>query len=89
MGAGGIGSGCRNVMLYLDDVPNVEVGVLLDRSCPLNGRVTAFTLPAGTAALTIHRGPFGDVGRAHDAVVGWCETHASHQRRPLGALRAA
>lgn len=29
--AGGIHRGCRNVMLYLDSVPNVQVGVLLDR----------------------------------------------------------
>ena len=27
----GIQSGCRNVMLYKDGVPNVEIGVLLDR----------------------------------------------------------
>ena len=26
--AGGIHSGCRNIMLYLDDVPHVEVGVV-------------------------------------------------------------
>jgi len=37
--AGGIHRGCPNVMLYLDDVPHVEVGVLLDRPCPLTGRV--------------------------------------------------
>ena len=53
--AGGIYRGCRNVMLYLDDVPNVEVGVLLDRPCPLTGRVVASALPAGTAAMTVHR----------------------------------
>jgi hypothetical protein len=39
--AGGIDRGCRNIMLYLDGVPNVEVGVLLDRPCPLTGRVVA------------------------------------------------
>jgi effector-binding domain-containing protein len=72
--AGGIDRGCRNVMLYLDDVPHVEVGVLLDRSCPLTGRVTASALPAGTAATTVHHGSFGDVGAAHDAVVHWCAT---------------
>ena len=22
--------------------------------------------------MTVHRGPFGDVGAAHDAVLGWC-----------------
>lgn len=73
--AGGITRGCRNVMLYLDDVPNVEVGVLLDRSCPLTGRVVASALPAGRAATAVHRGPFGEVGAAHDAVHEWCAAH--------------
>ena len=79
--AGGIHRGCRNVMLYLDSVPNVEVGVLLDQPCPLTGRVTASVLPAGTVATTVHRGPFGDVGVAHDAVLQWCATHG---HRPTG-----
>jgi effector-binding domain-containing protein len=79
--AGGIYRGCRNIMLYLDSVPNVEVGVLLDQPCPLTGRVVASALPAGTAATTVHRGPFGAVGAAHDAVLGWC---AAHGHRPDG-----
>jgi hypothetical protein len=61
--AGGIYRGCRNIMLYRDSVPNVEVGVLLDQRCPLTGRVVASALPAGTAAMTVHRGHFGGVGR--------------------------
>jgi effector-binding domain-containing protein len=73
--AGGIERGCRNVMLYRDGVPNVEVGVLLDQPCPLTGRVTASTLPSGTVASTVHRGPFADLGAAHDAVVSWCAAH--------------
>jgi effector-binding domain-containing protein len=76
--AGGIHRGCRNVMLYLDSVPNVEVGVLLDQPCPLTGRVTASMLPAGRAATTVHRGSFGDVGAAHDAVLQWCDARG-HQ----------
>ncbi len=60
--AGGIYRGCRNVMLYLNSVPEVEVGVLLDQPCPLTGQVVASALPAGTAAMTVHRGPFGDLG---------------------------
>jgi effector-binding domain-containing protein len=70
--AGGIDRGCRNIMLYLDNAPNVEVGVLLDRPCPLTGRVVASALPAGATAMTIHRGPFGEVRAAHDAVLRWC-----------------
>jgi effector-binding domain-containing protein len=70
--AGGIGRGCRNIMLYHDDTPRVEVGVLLDQPCPLTGRVVSSALPAGRAATTVHRGPFGGVGAAHDAVLAWC-----------------
>ncbi len=70
--AAGITRGHRNVMLYLDNVPHIEVGVLLNQGCPLSGRVVASTLPAGTAASTVHRGPFAEVGLAHDAVVRWC-----------------
>jgi effector-binding domain-containing protein len=73
--AAGIYRGCRNVMLYLDSVPNVEIGVLRGEPCPLTGRVVASALPAGTAAMTVHRGPFRDVGAAHDAVVSWCAAH--------------
>jgi len=81
--AGGIERGCRNVMLYLDGAPHVEVGVLLDRPCPLTGRVVASTLPAGTAATTVHRGSFADLGAAHDAVVSWCGA----QGLPLTGVR--
>ncbi|HJQ45335.1 MAG TPA: GyrI-like domain-containing protein [Amycolatopsis sp.] len=73
--SGGIHRGCRNIMLYRDSVPNVEVGVLLDQPCPLTGRVVPSALPAGTAATTVHRGPFGDVGLGHDAVLAWCAQH--------------
>jgi effector-binding domain-containing protein len=40
--------------------------------------VVASALPAGAAATTVHRGPFGDVGAAHDAVLHWCTTHGHH-----------
>ncbi|HYY79161.1 MAG TPA: GyrI-like domain-containing protein, partial [Actinomycetes bacterium] len=56
--ASGIDRGCRNVMLYRDDVPNVEVGVELGQPCPLTGRVVASSLPAGRVAMTVHRGPY-------------------------------
>jgi effector-binding domain-containing protein len=81
--AGGIHRGCRNIMLYWDSVPNVEVGVLLDQPCPLTGRVVASALPAGSAAMTVHRGPFGELGAAHDAVGRWCTA----QRRQLTGTR--
>jgi effector-binding domain-containing protein len=79
--AGGIDRGCRNVMLYRDDVPNVEVGVELLQPCPLTGRVVASTLPAGQVATAVHRGPYAGLAGAHEAVLDWCATQG---RRPAG-----
>jgi effector-binding domain-containing protein len=70
--AGGIDRGCRNVMLYLDDVPHVEVGVELNQPCPLSGRVVSSKLPAGKVALTRHIGPYGGLGSAHRPVLDRC-----------------
>src|SRR5689334_23688202 len=70
--AGGVQSGCRNIMLYLDDVPNVEVGVLLNQPCPLTGQVVASNLPAGRVAHTVHYGSYAELGAAHQAVIDFC-----------------
>jgi effector-binding domain-containing protein len=79
--AAGIDQGCRNVMLYLDDVPHVEVGVELTVPCPLTGRVVASALPAGQAAMTVHRGGYAGLAAAHQAVDEWCRAEG---RRPAG-----
>ena len=71
----------RNVMLYEDDVPNVEVGVEVDGAFAPGNRVVPSALPAGRAAATVHRGepsPAG-VAAAHAAVVDWCEANG-HER---------
>jgi len=73
--AAGVDRGCRNVMLYRDDEPNVEIGVELLRPCPLTGRVVASALPAGQVAMTVHRGPYSGLGSAHRALVDWCIAH--------------
>ena len=64
----------QNVMLYLDDQPSVEVGVLLEVPFEgdADGRVVASALPPGDAATTTHRGPYEGLGEAHQAVIGWC-----------------
>lgn len=72
--AAGITGGCRNVMLYLDDEPHVEVGVLLPASLRrprLTGRVVVSTLPAGSVAATMHRGPYAGLAAAHRDVLRW------------------
>ena len=73
--ASGIQSGCRNVMLYLDGVPHVEIGVELDRPCELTGRVVRSALPAGPAVMTVHSGSYADLGVADRAILDWCATN--------------
>ena len=70
--AGGIHRGCRNIMLYWDDTPRVEVGVELLVPCPLAGRVVASALPAGRVVMTTHYGAYAGLAAAHQAVIDWC-----------------
>jgi effector-binding domain-containing protein len=67
----------RNVMLYLDGVPSVEVGVEVAAPFTPSGRVTASALPQGRAATTVARGAPSREGiaAAHAAVVEWCEAN--------------
>ena len=67
----------RNVMLYLDDVPTVEVGVELQGAFAPSGRVVASALPAGRAATTVARGAPSAEGlqAAHAAVVEWSKVN--------------
>lgn len=62
----------RNVMLYKDDVPNVEVGVEVAGSFAPLGRVIASALPAGRVAMATHRGSW-DVGPTHRAIIDECD----------------
>ena len=55
----------HNVMLFHDDVPNVEVGVQVAGPFTGAGRVTASELPGGRIATTVHRGPYDDLDAAH------------------------
>jgi effector-binding domain-containing protein len=64
----------RNVMLYLDDVPTVEIGVELEGTLTApSGRIVASALPEGRAATTVAVGAPSREGlaAAHAAVVQW------------------
>ena len=71
----------RNVMVYADDTPNVEVGVEMPDAFKANGRVVPSTLPSGRAARTVAQGPPTPegLGAAHDAVVRWCEANGEQR----------
>jgi effector-binding domain-containing protein len=72
----------RNVMLYKDDVPNVEIGVEAAAAFPPIGRVVSSALPAGRVLTATHRGPFDEVGAAHEAVVRACDERGLRRRGP-------
>ena len=66
--------GC-NIVLYIDDVPNVEVGVIVDDTSSFIGTpppVRASTLPAGNVCSTVHVGLYADLVAAHAAIRSWC-----------------
>jgi effector-binding domain-containing protein len=65
----------HNVMLYKDDVPNVEVGVQVTGSFDSVGRVTASSLPGGLVATATHMGPVSALGDTHQAVREWIEAN--------------
>jgi len=69
--AAGVTSGCPNVMLYLDDVPHVEVGVIADLASVAGGGVVTSELPGGRVAIVTHTGSYAELGLAHDAVTRW------------------
>jgi effector-binding domain-containing protein len=81
-GAGGGEDRWRNVMLYKDDVPNVEVGVLASGPFSGAGNVIASALPAGLTAGVTHRGPYAGLDLAHRAVRDWCAAHGRQLAGP-------
>ncbi len=72
---GGATQDGHNVMLYRDDVPNVEVGVQVAGPFEPMGRVVPSVLPAGEVASTVHRGRYDALEEAHVAVKAWCGSH--------------
>src|SRR5580700_1002013 len=52
----------HNVMLYKDDVPNVEVGVEVSGSFAPTGEVVASALTGGLVATATHTGQIARIG---------------------------
>src|SRR5579862_4987217 len=65
----------HNIMLYYDDVPNVEVGVQVTRSFDCAGHVVPSALPGGLVATATHTGPIVAIGDTHQAVRQWSKAH--------------
>ena len=71
----------HNVMLYKDDVPNVEVGVQVAGTFEPTGEVVASTLPGGLVA-TARAGSIEALGDTHDSVRRWCAAHGHRLSGP-------
>ena len=72
----------QNVMLYKDDRPDVEVGVLVSGSFEPEGRVIASELPGGEVATAIHRGDYGELGVTHAVVRDHVAAHGRELAGP-------
>lgn len=68
LATGGEGERWQNMMLYKDQRPDVEVGVLVSQPFEPHGRVVCSQLPGGEVATAVHRGDYGGLGATHDAV---------------------
>jgi effector-binding domain-containing protein len=79
LATGSEGESWQNVMLYKDQTPDVEVGVLVTAPFESGGRVIASELPGGEVATATHRGDYVALGIAHDAV----RNHVAAQGREL------
>ncbi|HUB39857.1 MAG TPA: GyrI-like domain-containing protein [Streptosporangiaceae bacterium] len=61
----------HNVMLYKDDVPNVEIGVQVSGSFDPAGHVVPSVLPGGLVATATHTDPVAGIGGTHQTVAEW------------------
>jgi effector-binding domain-containing protein len=68
LATGSGGERWQNVMLYKDQRPDVEVGVLVTAPFEPEGRVIASELPGGKVATASHRGDYASLAVTHDAV---------------------
>jgi effector-binding domain-containing protein len=72
----------QNVMLYKDQRPDVEVGVLVSAPFPAEGSVIPSALPAGDVATATHRGDYAKLGVTHEAVREYAAAHGRELAGP-------
>ncbi len=62
----------RQLALYLNDVMDIECGVLVARPFSDSGRVVCSATPAGLTARFVHVGPYDALPGVHEALMAWC-----------------
>jgi DNA-binding transcriptional MerR regulator len=83
-GAEGMAVGIDHNSEYMEQNPDMEATAYLEAPVPEGGRVKVHTLPGGTVASTIHRGPYEDLSKAYAALMVWLEPSGY---RPVGPSR--
>jgi hypothetical protein len=71
----------QNVMLYKDQRPDVEVGVLVSELFESDGPVVCSALPAGEVATAMHRGDYARLGFTHETVRDYAAAHGRRRGR--------
>src|SRR4051812_20606869 len=74
--------GGRHVAIYHDMVMTVDIGVEALSEFTEQGELRRSELPAGLIATTTHFGPYGELGRAHDAIHEWGKANGKEFVRP-------
>lgn len=72
----------QNIFVYREasrDSVAVEVGVEVSGSFEPSDGVVCSETPRGAATVTTHKGPYSELGKAHEAVIRWCREQG-HKR---------
>lgn len=72
-GSGGMAVGIDHNEEYKERDPDMEAVAYLAEPMPEGGRVRVYTLPGGTVASTIHRGPWEGMSAAYMALMAWLQ----------------
>ena len=60
-------------LLFTEDGVPIDVGVQISTSFESSGPISCTETPAGTAATTVHTGPYSGIPAAHAAARSWCK----------------
>jgi effector-binding domain-containing protein len=66
----------HNVCVYrkpTGDSIEIEAGVQVSSTFEAQGDIACSRTPAGRAAHVVHIGPYRELGKAHDALIAFCE----------------
>jgi effector-binding domain-containing protein len=76
--AGAVALDGQNIFIYREataDHLTVDFCVGAKKPFAATGAVLPLVTPHGVVATTTHRGDYGGIGQANDAILAWCRSH--------------